>query len=42
MEKLRGEIETLATCEEDILTFAMFPELARNFLQERAAEALRA
>ena len=41
MEKLRGEIETLATCEEDILTFAMFPELARNFLQERAAEALK-
>ncbi|MDP2829192.1 MAG: sodium-extruding oxaloacetate decarboxylase subunit alpha [Sulfuricellaceae bacterium] len=41
MEKLRGEIETLATCEEDVLTFAMFPELARNFLQERAAEALK-
>lgn len=41
MDKLRGEIESLAKCEEDVLTYAMFPELGRNFLQERAAGALK-
>ena len=41
MDKLRGEIESLAKTEEDVLTYAMFPELGRNFLQERAADALK-
>ena len=41
MDKLRGEIESLAKTEEDVLTYAMFPELGRNFLQERAANALK-
>jgi pyruvate carboxylase subunit B len=41
MDKLRGEIESLAKSEEDVLTYAMFPELGRNFLQERAAGALK-
>jgi len=41
MDKLRGEIESLSKSEEDILTYAMFPELARTFLQERAADALK-
>jgi pyruvate carboxylase subunit B len=41
MEKLRGEIENLAKTEEDVLTYAMFPELARTFLQERAAGTLK-
>jgi pyruvate carboxylase subunit B len=41
MDKLRGEIESLAKSEEDVLTYAMFPELGRNFLQERAANALK-
>lgn len=41
MDKIRAEIETLAKCDEDILTYAMFPELARTFLQERAADTLK-
>jgi len=41
MDKIRTEIETLAKSEEDILTYAMFPELARTFLQERAAGTLK-
>lgn len=41
MEKLRMEIENLAKSEEDVLTYAMFPELARTFLQERAAGTLK-
>ena len=41
MDKLRTEIESLAKNEEDILTYAMFPELARTFLQERAAGTLK-
>ena len=38
--KLRKEIGELATSEEDVLTFAMFPELGREFLQQRAAGTL--
>jgi pyruvate carboxylase subunit B len=41
MDKIRGEIETLAKSEEDVLTYAMFPELGRTFLQERAAGTLK-
>jgi pyruvate carboxylase subunit B len=42
MEKLRGEIENVTKSEEDILTYAMFPELARTFfLQERTAGMLK-
>lgn len=40
MERLRGEIGTLAQTEEDVLTYAMFPEIGRSFLQARAAGAL--
>ncbi|MGD9787220.1 MAG: sodium-extruding oxaloacetate decarboxylase subunit alpha [Sulfuricellaceae bacterium] len=42
MDKLRGEVEGLAKSEEDILTYAMFPDLGRTFLQERAAGTLKA
>ena len=35
MEKLRAKIGDLATCEEDVLTFAMFPDIGREFLQQR-------
>lgn len=35
MEKLRKEIGDLAKSEEDVLTFAMFTELGREYLQER-------
>ncbi|HUW97494.1 MAG TPA: sodium-extruding oxaloacetate decarboxylase subunit alpha [Acidiferrobacter sp.] len=42
MERLRAEIGDLAKSEEDVLTYAMFPEIGRLFLEERAAGALRA
>ncbi len=41
MAKLRAEIGDLAKSEEDILTYAMFPEVGRQFLEERAAGTLR-
>jgi len=42
LDKLRSEIEGLAKSEEDTLTYAMFPDLARTFFQERAAGTLKA
>jgi len=41
MEKLQLESEGLAKSEEDVLTFAMFPDLAKTFLQERNAGTLK-
>jgi pyruvate carboxylase subunit B len=41
MDKLRVECERLAQNEEDVLTYAMFPELAETFFQERAADSLK-
>jgi len=41
LDKLRGEIEPLARSDEDVLTFAMFPDLAKTWLQERAAGSLK-
>lgn len=41
MDRLRGEIDTIAQSDEDILTFAMFPDMARIFLQERNAGTLK-
>lgn len=41
MDKLRIECERLAQSEEDVLTYAMFPELAQTFFQERAADSLK-
>jgi pyruvate carboxylase subunit B len=40
LAKLRGEIGALASCEEDVLTYAMFPDIGRKFLEERAAGTL--
>jgi pyruvate carboxylase subunit B len=40
MSKLRGEIGALAQSEEDVLTYAMFPDIGRAFLQERADGSL--
>lgn len=38
-EKAAQEIGDLAACEEDVLTYALFPSIARDFLAEkRAAE----
>lgn len=35
LDKLRKEIGTLAQNEEDVLTYAMFPDIGRDFLQQR-------
>ena len=40
MERLTHDIGTLAQSEEDVLTFAMFPEIGRSFLEHRAAGTL--
>lgn len=41
MDRLRHDIGDLAKSEEDVLTFAMFPEIGRKFLEERAAGTLK-
>jgi len=40
MDKLRAETSELARSEEDVLTCAMFPELGREFLEQRNAGKL--
>jgi pyruvate carboxylase subunit B len=41
MERLAGEIGEVAKSEEDILTFAMFPEVGREYLEQRASGELK-
>jgi pyruvate carboxylase subunit B len=41
LHKLREQIGTLAQSEEDVLTFAMFPDIGRTFLEQRAAGTLQ-
>jgi pyruvate carboxylase subunit B len=41
IEKLRKDIGSLAKSEEDVLTFAMFPDLGREFLQQRSDGTLK-
>ena len=41
MDKLRQESEAWAKSAEDVLTYAMFPDLAKTFLQERNAGSLK-
>ncbi|MGA7179192.1 MAG: sodium-extruding oxaloacetate decarboxylase subunit alpha [Thiobacillaceae bacterium] len=41
LDRLRGESDGLSKSDEDVLTYAMFPDLGRTFLQERAAGALK-
>lgn len=41
MGNLRVQCENLAKSEEDVLTYAMFPDLAQTFLQERNADSLK-
>ncbi|MGM0592982.1 MAG: sodium-extruding oxaloacetate decarboxylase subunit alpha [Pseudomonadota bacterium] len=36
MERLASEVGALAESDEDVLTYAMFPEVGREFLQQRA------
>ncbi len=40
MDKLREEIGALANSEEDVLLYAMFPEIGKDFLQQREAGTL--
>ena len=41
LHKLREDISSLAQSEEDVLTYAMFPDLGREFLQQRADGTLQ-
>ncbi|HAF45037.1 MAG TPA: oxaloacetate decarboxylase subunit alpha [Gallionellaceae bacterium] len=41
MNRLKVESETFAQSEEDVLTYAMFPDLGKTFLQERNANTLK-
>jgi pyruvate carboxylase subunit B len=41
MHRLREEVGELAKSEEDVLTYAMFPEIGRKFLEERTAGTLK-
>ena len=41
MAKLQAEVERLAQSEEDVLTYAMFPDIGKTFLQERNADSLK-
>ena len=40
MDSLRTQVGELATSEEDVLTYAMFPEIGREFLEQRASNSL--
>jgi len=41
LHKLREDIGALAASDEDVLTFAMFPDIGRTFLSERAEGTLK-
>ncbi len=41
LDKLRQDIGELANNDEDVLTFAMFPDLGREYLQQRADGSLQ-
>lgn len=42
LEKLREEIKDLATSEEDVLSYALFPQVARRFLEARKKGEIKA
>jgi pyruvate carboxylase subunit B len=42
MVRLTAETERIAHSEEDVLTYAMFPDIGQTFLQERNAGTLKA
>jgi len=42
MDKLRTEIGNIAHSEEDVLTYAMFPEIGKDFLTNRSKHAVSA
>ena len=41
MDKYREEIRDQATCEEDVLSYALFPKVAPKFFEYRAAQQLK-
>jgi pyruvate carboxylase subunit B len=41
MERLQSEIGPVADSEEDVLTYAMFPEVGRQFLEQRTGGTLQ-
>jgi pyruvate carboxylase subunit B len=41
LEQLRKEIGDLAESDEDVLTYAMFPEIGRQFLEQRKAGTIQ-
>ncbi len=41
MGRLKADSETFAKSEEDVLTYAMFPDIGKTFLQERNANTLK-
>ncbi len=41
LEQLRNDIGDLAKSDEDVLSYAMFPEIGRQFLEQRAAGTLQ-
>ncbi len=41
MSKLQAEVDRIAQSEEDVLTYAMFPDIGKTFLQERNAGSLK-
>jgi len=41
LDQLREEIGELADSDEDVLTYAMFPEIGRQFLEQRKAGTLQ-
>ena len=41
LARLREEIGSLAKSEEDVLTYAMFPDIGRKFLEERESGSLQ-
>jgi pyruvate carboxylase subunit B len=41
MAKLTAEADRIAQSEEDVLTYAMFPDIGKTFLQERNAGSLK-
>ena len=41
MARLQADAERIAKSEEDVLTYAMFPDIGKTFLQERNAGSLK-
>ena len=41
LEKYRAEAGDLAKCEEDVLSYALFPQVAKKFLEKRNGGGVR-